>query len=343
MAAKISIIMPVYQAENVVGRIIKNLKRQTMREFEVFLVDNASSDGTMGIMKRETVGDERFRILEERKCGPSAARNRGLSYAQGEWLIFLDADDMFEDDFLEKLLKGVGISSDNVVMAVCGYETYENGQCVYASPAEQEYYTIEEMIKRLFQVEHYQGFIWNKLMKRDIIKRNGLHFDEEIFYNEDRLFVLEYLLCCRKLLMEAGEKTIHMLDTPLYQYQLREESAMGVSRKESKVSNREVTEMLAFEKMLAYLKREMPENKRLFDLVTQDMVHSELRLFRRMLNKKPSFCYRKHLMRKFAIKANEMEVDFADDKEKILWRVFIRYGKTGVAYTTNPDFFADIR
>ena len=332
---KISVVIPVYQAGKYIGAAIDDLKSQTMGDFEVFLVDNGSTDDSEIVMKEAVGSDERFLFLSEGKRGVSAARNRGLSAAVGEWILFLDADDRFPRDMLERLLEGTQAPA---VMAVSGYQTYADGKIVYESPEVSREYTPRSMTERLFQVEHYQGFIWNKLFQTERIKKQRICFHEDIFYNEDRLFVLEYLLGCYK---DSGfsENVVRMIPAKTYCYCLHEVSAMAVSRDAASVTEKEVTEIEAFSRMLEKIRSILGEDSETYRLAVQDRVRSELRMFRRMIGRKEVFRYRKHALRSFARRGNKTDVRFLDEREQILWNIFVRYGKTGMTYTRDPEFF----
>lgn len=347
MKIKISVIIPVYQGEAYIGRTIDLLKKQTFEEFEAFFVDNNSSDGTVAAMERAIGGDERFTILQEKKEGPSAARNRAINQVKGEWVAFLDSDDIFAENYLESLYNGTkncNQKTQKILMVVSGYETFENGEKIYSSPDEEIYYSIDQMILRLFQVEHYQGFIWNKLFDRRVIQNGRLCFDENIFFNEDRLFVLNYLLECKNRAMKSEEYNfkIHKITCRPYFYQIRPQSSMGSVSEKKRLSEKEITEIDAFGLMISKLRQIYSKDSRVLQLVQKDMVYSELRLFKKMIWDKNIFKYRHHKMRKYAKQARVMEVEFELEKERILQKIFLRYGRIGVIYTRNPDFFCDV-
>lgn len=342
MSVKVSIVIPVYNAQDYIGQTIDNLIEQTVTDFEVLLVDNNSTDDSFSVMEQKVSEDARFHIYKETKKGPAAARNCGLSHASGEWVLFLDADDSFTNDMLERLLE-VTEDKNQVVMVVSGYETHKNGETVYVSPPVKETFTIEGMIQRLFEVDHYQGFIWNKLFRRDIIESRRIHFRENIYYNEDRLFIENYLTRCYNM-CTIGDLTnpeVQMISATSYHYQLREDSAMAVTRDETTVTEDEVSEIAAFDCMVKDIYENFGLESNLFSVVLKDMAFSELRLFRRMISKEHPFKYSKHPMRMYARAAKRMKISFEKERDAILWKVFVRYGRTGLTYTKNPDFFEE--
>lgn len=95
---KISVIIPVYNAEKWLRDALASLQRQTHADFEAILVDDGSTDGSADICRRLCGQDARFRLITQKNSGVSAARNRGIDEARGEWIAFMDADDMMPPD-----------------------------------------------------------------------------------------------------------------------------------------------------------------------------------------------------------------------------------------------------
>jgi hypothetical protein len=176
-----------------------------------------------------------------------------------------------------------------------------------------------------------------------VITWGSLRFRENIFYNEDRLFVENYLGKCLAMVRSgdsnAKSPVAQMISARTYHYQLREDSTMAVSRENTSVTEQEVSEIAAFDCMLHDIYETVGADSETFSLAMQDMVMSELRLFRRMIGKKHIFQYRKHPMRSYARAARRMQVTFDDERDAILWKVFLRYGRTGLTYTKDPGFF----
>ena len=104
---KISIIIPVYNAEEYLDRCLHSVLDQDFTSFEVILVDDGSSDASPLICDRYSSTDPRFITLHQSNKGVSAARNSGLNMAQGEYVMFLDSDDVLLPDALEKMVDGL--------------------------------------------------------------------------------------------------------------------------------------------------------------------------------------------------------------------------------------------
>ena len=102
---KISVIMPAYNVERYIGKSIQSVLSQTYADFELIIVNDGSSDGTFSVVKEYQSGDGRIRYIEQINQGVSVARNTGIEAATGRYISFLDADDLWKCDALEKLYK----------------------------------------------------------------------------------------------------------------------------------------------------------------------------------------------------------------------------------------------
>ena len=99
---KVSVIMPIYNAENFLKQSLDCLLQQTLKEIEIICVEDGSTDGTFKILKQYAKEDNRIKIIRQKNQGAGSARNRGLKEAKGEAVIFLDSDDLFHREMLEK-------------------------------------------------------------------------------------------------------------------------------------------------------------------------------------------------------------------------------------------------
>lgn len=120
-APLVSVIIPAYNAGDYILYAIQSLRDQTISDFECIVVDDCSSDATLSIAERASGGDPRFRIVRnERNLGAAQSRNLGVSMARGRYIAFLDADDYFLNDKLEKQLELMRASGARMVC--CSYE-----------------------------------------------------------------------------------------------------------------------------------------------------------------------------------------------------------------------------
>ena len=331
---RVSVIIPVKNKAAYIQKTVEDMLKQKESDLQLLFVDNASTDETADILRSFT--DPRLVVLTEPKTGVSAARNRGLREALGKYVIFCDADDEVTESYVSDLYELMEAHPD-ITMGACGYETLlaEKGQAkkIKESPVEDlTQKDRQEMLLRLFSTKYYEGFIWNKIFRNDVIQKAQLFFDEDVFFNEDRLFLVSYLLT------QKGD-TLY-LPAKNYRYFIREDSAMNAFREGEGVAEGEITEFLAFERMEEKLKNE--DLPRVLYALREDMIQSELRCFKRMIAKDHIFRYRKSRMRYYAKKAVKVAYDPQGLYEDVLLRVMIRYGRTGCTYTRNPKLFSEI-
>ena len=113
----VSIIIPTYNRAALLTRSLNSVLAQTYQDFELIIVDDGSTDGSGAIAQRAIAGDPRFRVIRQDNGGLSAARNRGLDAAQGQFVAFLDGDDSFDPRFLAQL--HAAIERDGTDWAAC--------------------------------------------------------------------------------------------------------------------------------------------------------------------------------------------------------------------------------
>jgi len=104
---KLSVIIPTYNEEKVVGECISSLDKQTYSDFETIMVDDGSTDGTLDILKALRGKIDNLKILKQKHKGPGAARNLGAKEARGDILVFVDADMTFDKNFLKNLVRPI--------------------------------------------------------------------------------------------------------------------------------------------------------------------------------------------------------------------------------------------
>ena len=101
----ISVVIPLYNKESSIAQSLKSVLSQEHDDFEVVIVDDGSTDGSVGVV--EAIHDSRIRLIRQENGGPSKARNTGVKNAKGEWILFLDADDELEPGALEYFAKNI--------------------------------------------------------------------------------------------------------------------------------------------------------------------------------------------------------------------------------------------
>ena len=191
MAPKVSVIVPIYNAEDYLGQCLDSILTQTLEDIEVICVDDGSTDDTSSILQTYAFLDSRLTIVKQKNKGVASARNLGLKKASGEYVVFLDADDFFENNMLEKMVTKAQEDNSDVVM--CGYYIFDNAikTKIQDFEIETKYlkkspFKPEDLANDLLDISTYHA--WNKLIKRELIEKKGISFDERVSFAEDQLF-----------------------------------------------------------------------------------------------------------------------------------------------------------
>ena len=190
---QITIIIPLYNAQEHIGRCIASIKNQTYVQFECILIDDGSKDDSKQIIQDTIKSDIRFKYIYQKNGGPSSARNRGVEEASGEFLMFIDADDYVEKDYLKKLYKRIKEKND---LVCCGYKDISKYGTIFINDFLTDNFSQNTLIECV--LKGTGGVLWGKIFKTNIIKENTIKFNEKLFMSEDMIFILEYLKFVKK-------------------------------------------------------------------------------------------------------------------------------------------------
>ena len=195
---KVSIIIPCYNSAKYLEDCMASVLAQTMPDFEAILIDDGSKDDTLAIAQKIAEKDMRVRVLTQANRGVSAARNLGLEHCTGEWITFVDSDDLIVPDMLETMLSA---AQNGVDMVVCAHKTFtEEGTGEVVIP-ETRWMDLDGEDKRraaalrLIEGDCVLNIMCNKLHRRALIEREGLRLHQGVRIAEDALFNLEAVLC----------------------------------------------------------------------------------------------------------------------------------------------------
>lgn len=199
---KISIIIPVYNVENYLDSCLNSLKNQTFQEFEVICVDDGSTDTSPDILHRYAQEDDRFTFLTQNNHGAGTARNTGLAAARGEYVIFLDSDDLFSSTLLEKSYTAIveyqaDIAAFNFTQFdEDGSKTWRQGIHNDWLPADQKVFNYTDCPDLIMSIINPTP--WNKLYRKNFILENNLKF-EEISSSNDITFAAVSVACAKRI------------------------------------------------------------------------------------------------------------------------------------------------
>ena len=217
---KVSIIIPCYNSAGFLRACMDSVLAQTMEDFEAILIDDGSKDDTLAVAQAYAGKDARVRVLAQENRGVAAARNLGLEQARGEWITFVDSDDLLPADALDTMLSGAG---EGVDMVVCAHETFdENGPLEIVIPQTRWMDKQGEAQRRAAALRLIEGdcvlnIMCCKLHRRALIERERLRLQAGVRIAEDALFNLEAVLSGR---------AIAYVNRVAYRYRMHGASAM---------------------------------------------------------------------------------------------------------------------
>lgn len=216
----VSIIVPICNTKKYLPACIDSILAQSFTDFELLLIDDGSTDKSSKICNEYAQKDSRIRVFHKENGGVSSARNIGLENAHGEWVCFVDSDDTIEIDALSSYIQSTKQNIDLILSlynVVDETGTVLSGYCATDSNCELP---LPDFLKMLYVSRGtYQGYIWNKMFRLSVIKEHTLRFNEQIFFNEDRLFTTQY--AC------ASKKPVRFMNHLTYRYLMHSNSAMA--------------------------------------------------------------------------------------------------------------------
>lgn len=208
---KVSIIVPVYNAELYLKPCIDSILNQTYQNIELILVDDGSSDNSSTIYN-EYSGDYRVNIIKKENGGVSSARNIGIKKATGDYIMFVDSDDYIELTMVEEYVKYMTSNQ----MIIGGFNEIYVNKIFSHKPDKQKITEQLEMINLIFHGSGIGGFLFNKIYDINTIKKHNIYLNEKIHMCEDLLFNINYLFHIEKVIV---------ISDSLYNYRMRKSSA----------------------------------------------------------------------------------------------------------------------
>ena len=213
---KLSVIVPVYNAEKYLDKCIKSIIGQIYTDFELILIDDGSPDLCPLICDEWKQKDRRIKVVHKENQGVAIARNIGLDLAIGEYVTFVDSDDWLEPTMYLEMLKVLENYKCDVVMCDCTKE-YGNYSESYSHNIRSGYYNYEQLKREyyphLLMMENveYPATIsnWLIIFRREIQKSNTIKYIPKIRYSEDLLFGSQILYCAKSMYYMKGQNLYH--------------------------------------------------------------------------------------------------------------------------------------
>lgn len=210
---KVSVIVPMYNSEKYIERCINSIRNQTLKEIEIIIIDDESTDESNSICASLAEIDARVRLVRQKNTGQGLARNKGLELARGEYVAFMDSDDTIAPEMYEAMYQAAsGVCAD---ACLCGFSrvdtdgTEEPNPNPFGGKVFSGNEVIEEVLLNILgsKPDAASDFVlglavWKGLYSKEVIRKNSLKFrSEREVYSEDTLFNVEYFLRSQKVVM----------------------------------------------------------------------------------------------------------------------------------------------
>lgn len=224
----VSVIVPVYNAQQYLRRCLDSIVGQSYRDIEIVLVDDGSTDRSPMILQRYKNLDGRVRLYRQENRGVAAARNTGLARAEGDFFLFVDADDWIETNALETL---VSLMDEKTDIVLCGSDQASKPeeiredpqntdgrdeddaaakQCSHTVPGREELWDHDQQLYEFMKHQRLTGMLWNKLIRRSTTE--GIQFNEKTGYGEDAEFLWKVLKRSRQMVVTDEVLYHHVME-----------------------------------------------------------------------------------------------------------------------------------
>lgn len=205
---KFSFIIPIYNGEKFINKTIREIGQTNLEDYEVILVNDGSTDNSEFICDTLAKKNKEIHCIHQRNQGVSSARNNGLKAATGEYVLFLDADDMLEPRKLSKILEKIEETKD-IDMAIFGisFDYYYKGKLYRRdemSPPLKGVQNSKIWMKNMLMMYYTNSLspVWNKVFRRRFLLDNRLYLREDMFLYEDLEYSIRCMMCCDNILFE---------------------------------------------------------------------------------------------------------------------------------------------
>lgn len=198
---KLSIIVPVYNAQDRLQQCLDSILEQTWKDFELILINDGSKDNSLSICRDYEKKDNRVVVIDKENGGAGEARNAGLDRAGGDYVLFIDADDTVIPEMAERMLFLMEKGTD---LVCCAHQEQTEGKkeiTLRKYSLESDPWVTDDLSACFLEMDRGNHFcyLWNKLFKRSIIFDNRIRFHNRFITGEDLDFVLQYyghISCC---------------------------------------------------------------------------------------------------------------------------------------------------
>lgn len=233
---KVSIIVPVYNVEKYLERCLESLINQTYRNIEILIVNDGSTDNSKKICEKYKEMDSRIRLINKKNQGLGMARNTGLEYITGKYVLFVDSDDYVERNLVELVYKIAEENNCDFVRFHNYREDITTGEKkIRKSPLEEGFYSKEDIKQKILLPiigvlpnqtgNDFVGMsVWRNLYRASVIRKENLKFvSEREFISEDVIFNISFF--------DVSSRA-YVINIPLYHYIVNDNSLTAIYKKD---------------------------------------------------------------------------------------------------------------
>lgn len=200
----VSLIVPIYNSQDTIKNCVQSIRSQTCEDLEIILVNDGSTDDSLKICQELSEEDSRIKVIDRPNGGVSAARNSGLDAASGEYICFVDSDDLIMPDYVKKLSSM--IVENCADLAICGMNNNEPKDVV---PAETRVFSSEQLLNLMAEGKITSG-IWSIMVPKKLLNENSLRFAEGYKYSEDLHLLWRIVHYCKKIAYTSEKYYIYV-------------------------------------------------------------------------------------------------------------------------------------
>ncbi len=215
----VSVIIPIYNSEKYLKECIASILKQSYENIEVILIDNDSKDKSQEIALSFKKEDSRIIVISKKNEGTSNARNKGIDISNGKYIMFVDPDDILEENAIENLVNKDGEKIDLIVGNYTLLE-YNKKEEIIETEIQDIDFLNKKLLNKNYKSDKYLGnlrTVWSKLYKSDIIKKNNVRFLEDIVLFEDGFFNLKYF---------SFIKNVKFINESVYKYRVNNNTSV---------------------------------------------------------------------------------------------------------------------
>ena len=186
MTKVFTVLIPAYNVEKYIDICLQSILNQSYTDFEVIIIDDGSTDGTLKICRKYERVDKRFKVFHQQNMGIVSTRNKLISLATGEWIAFIDADDYVKENYLSCFAERINRNA-NAEVFVCDYVSWE-GESDYKE-IKRPFFSKQEYLLQLLGWRCSNTALWAKVIKRELIENSHIEFVKGIVLGEDLCYM----------------------------------------------------------------------------------------------------------------------------------------------------------